>query len=557
MIKQFWIQGLISGMDQATDPSLVARNESPLLKNITLDRAGSWITRKGTSALGDRITASDRVWGLFAYNSTADTHTLMMATNTNLYAYNSSTGLWDNKQSSVWTASKRVDGVNFLNRLYLGCEDGTTGLRYTTGGATTAVTPNIYGSMLAVNKDTLAVGGNSIKPNIIFYSNLPFTDTFYTATGTVASNADVGGANTLTTTTGIFEADITEAMIFNSTKNTMAMITATKVNGTFASTLVQTDTDTSTWDNDTIYVLKTNFKQDGACTGIVSYGENFISWDEDNMYIWDPISKYSRKIPNYGCVNYRTVKVVNGVLIWVNREGVYLWAGQGTPKAISAKVTDDIDLYGIWNLINPSNWGQLAAGVRPNDGLYYLSLGDLQTLTGAPASAITNVELVFDIDTGSWILNSGIDEPVCYELFINSSGEKDLYFGCKGTSSVYKQKTGTTDDNGDGTTTAISYEIRTPHHVLGDPKFANKIIRMWVKYKATNDVTVTMSVNRGTYTTFKTLPASSSVITKELKCVPNLWGFSHGLKFTGTGAFQLESYGFEVEFGTTTRLSVI
>ena len=47
--KEHWFQGLVGGMDQATDPSLVEKNESPLLKNITLAQVGNWCTRKGTS----------------------------------------------------------------------------------------------------------------------------------------------------------------------------------------------------------------------------------------------------------------------------------------------------------------------------------------------------------------------------------------------------------------------------------------------------------------------------------------------------------------------------
>jgi len=553
-IKSLWIQGLTSGMDQSSDPSLVVNNESPLLKNVTLDQPGNWVTRKGTSRLGNRVTASDRVWGLGVYNSTdGSTRKLMMVTQRDLYAYNESTGIWDSKDTDEWPADTRVDFINHINRLYVGSDDGVTALSYTTGGEIIDVTPTIGGSILAVNKNILAVGGNSIKPNVIFYTN-PFTDTFYAATGTCAANADIAGANTVTTTTGIFEADMVGSIIYNTTDGEMALITSTKVGGVSANTVVQTDSDTSGWDNDTVYILQNNFKLDGKCTGLVSYKENFIAWDEDKIYFWDATSNWSDDEKNFGCVNYRTVQVVNGLVIWVNREGVYSYDPQRGIRDITGKIRDEVNGYGIWDLINDSNWGQFASGVFPGEGIYRLSIGDLETLPGAPASGLTNAELEFDTTRETWTVNSYPDAGVVYVNFINTNGAKNLYRGDKGTSAVYKLKTGTTDANNDGSTTAISFDFRTPHHVLGDPRVKNKIKKYFIKYVADNTVTLEISKNRESYESLRSFAASSAVTGIERRPRAAQEGFSHSLKFTGTGKLSLEGYGFETQIGTTTRL---
>src|SRR5690606_3302927 len=132
--------------------------------------------------------------------------------------------------------------------------------------------------------------------------------------------------------------------------------------------------------------------------------------------------------------------------------------GSNRPIDISAKIKDSIDGYGLFDLINPANFSQLAAGSF--DGKYYLSVGDMSTLSGAPASAMANAELVFDISTGAWSLNSRDDEPVVYATFINSAGSKDLYYGEKTALATYKMNVGTTDaDSATGTTT-IAFEAR-------------------------------------------------------------------------------------------------
>ncbi len=534
--KLFWYQNLTGGMNQATNFALVENNESELLQNVTLDKAGVWATRKGTSLLGNVTAGGDEIWGLFTLDLANGTHTFFRVNNRDLEKFDG-TDTWAATDTDEWTANSKVNGVNFKDRLYLGCADGTTPLAWVVAAGTlTDIVPTIGGSCLVVNKSILAVGGNAIKPNIIFYSD-PYTDTFYSVTGTCAANADVAGANTITATASIFEPDMVGAVLYNSTDGAMNYIT-----GWTSETVVTTDTATATWDNDTIYILQNNFTQDGKCTGVASFQENFVSFDEDNMYVWDPTSNYSRKIPGFGCVNDRTVQVVNGYLIWANRDGVFLWSGSGLPINIKGKITDPVDGFGLWDLINDSNWSMLCAGA--DDTKYYLSVGTLSTVAGAPATAMANSEFVFDTSSNTWTPNSRDSIPYVYASYINSSGAKDLYYGEKDASAVYKMNTGTTDATDAGATATIAFDFRTPHVVFDDPTKQWRIQKYYVRYKSGGTVTVAHSADFAAYSTVDTISTASTSEIVEILPKTEAQGHTFSLKFSGTTTFSLEAFGF-------------
>lgn len=532
-----WFQNLSGGMNQATDSQLVENNEPTLLVNTSLDKLGCWASRKGTDLLGSVTAGSDRVWGLGTYDKSDGTHTFFRICSRDLEKFDGST-TWTAVDTDEWPATTKVNMVNFLDRMYLGSADGATALAYTVGTTITDVAPTIGGHLLAVNKATLAVGGNSIKPNVIFYTK-PNTDTFYDATGTCAADADVAGANTVTATTGIFEAyHEGAAYLYNSTDGVLRFIT-----GFTSSTVVTTDGDTSGWNNDTIYVLLNYFTQDGETTGITSYNEKFISFDEDNMYQWDPSSTWSYKLPGFGCVNERTIQEVSGNLIWVDREGIFFYNGSGRPIDISKKIKDSVNGYGLFDLINPANYGQLAAGSF--DGKYYLSVGDLSTLSGAPASALANAEFVFDVTAGTWEVYTRDDEPVVYSTFINSSGSKGLYYGEKTNMATYLMNTGTTDDDSAGTAGAYTVSVWTKDYVLGDPQLQHRVSAFYVKYKAGGTVTVTLSKDGGSYASLVSLASSSTVTVAKILPTADTSAFTHALKFQCSSTLLIEAIGFE------------
>jgi len=537
--KTYWYQNFSGGMDQSTDSALVANNESPLLQNCSLDQTGNWVSRTGTSRADTGTPTTGQIWGLGAHNLSDGTHTFFRVVARDLEKFDG-TDTWAVTDANEWPASKRVNMINYLDRLYLGSEDGGTALAWcVTAGVITDVVPEIGGHILAVNKSILAVGGNDMKPNVIFYTDA-YTDNLFSATGTCAANADVAGANTVTATTSIFEADMTGAMLYNTTLDEVNVITDWT-----SATVVTTSAATATWNDDTIYILQNNFTLDGACTGMIGFQENFVSFDEESMYMWDPTSQWSQKVPGFGCVNDRTVQIVDGNLMWVDREAVYFWDGQGRPIDITGKIRDKVDGYGIFDLIDDDNWGSLCAG--SHEGKHYLSLGDLSTLADAPASAMANAEMVFDVKRGAWTVNSRDDTPMCYATYINTDGSKDLYYGEKTNVCVYKMLTGTTDAMSMGSTVEIDVDIRTPHFTFDDPTVKWRVSAFYVKYKSGGQVTTTYSKDRGGYDYLTILAAASTVTTEEIRPPTDTEAYTHSLQFVTTGTFTLEAVGFKAE----------
>lgn len=538
-----WKHGLIAGMDQATNPSLVKDNEAQLLQNVSLDQPGSWSSRRGEERVGDLISGSDSAWGLFSYFAHSGSFKLGLVTNRDLYFLNEGTNSFGTAvDTDEWPASTRVDGINFLNRLYLGSEDGATPLKYTTGSAVTNVTPTIGGSMLAVNKDSLAVAGNSLLPNTIFYTN-PFTDTFFDVQATCGANADVAGANTVTITTSSFEPGYIGSILYNTTDGSMLTIT-----GWTSGTVVTVNGATSTWDNDTVYVLKNNFKCDGRVTGLVGFGEYFIAWDEKKMYLWDPTQQpngWSFEHDNFGCSDYRSVQIVDGVVIWASRRKLCLYAGQGKPVDITAKIRNRVTNVGIYDLLDADNWGTMASGSRPGEGIYYLSIGNLKTLSGALASNLSNVVIVFDTkkSSGGLYIESRNQTPTVYTTFINSDGDLDLYYAGSGQPAVYKTNTGVTDKDSANANKAINFKVVTQEYQLSNPTVQTRMVAYYMRYISDCFIKIRHSVNRGSFVDVSTLDISESV--KVVKILPPkggaIDGFSHALEISSLNLGGLDS----------------
>lgn len=540
-VQPFFFQGLTGGMDQATDPSLVENNESPLLRNMSLDQPGNWNTRLGTRLLGDVPVTSDSIWGLFHLYQVDGTRKLLKVTDRDLYLLDEGLGTWSAVDTNEWPATTKVDGVNFLNRLYLGSADGDTSLKYTTGGAVTAVTPKIGGSMLAVNKNILAVGGNLIKPEVIAFTD-PFTDNFPATTGTVAANADVAGAGTITATTSVFEPEMVGGFFYNTDTAQWLLITAWQ-----SGTVINVVGDTSAMDDNAFVVLRNVFKQDNACTGLIGFREMFVSFDERKMYMWDPTNDWSDENPRSGCVNYRTVKVVDGLLLWASRSGIWLWSGQGKPQDITSKFRNKVNGYGIWDLIDTTIWADACAHSFESEGIYELHLGTLKTLSGAPASALPNVSLVYDVKKGTGYLKTYARSPRIFTTFINSDGEELNLFGTNDTSAIYQMRTNHTDQDEDEALHAIAVDWRTAHHVLGDPRFMRSIEAYFVKYISRCHIEVGLSVNRQNPVDVVSLPPASEVTIYQINPKAETQGFSHSLKFSNqnVGAVTFTGSGLD------------
>lgn len=538
-------QGLTGGMNQASDSTLLPDGDAKYLLNITLDEVGNWVSRPGSSAVGSAISGSDEGWGLFTYDSTDDTFTLIGISDRNVTAL-TEPDTWNDIATTQFPASTRVDATNFLNRLYMGSEDGATPVKYTTGGATTSLVPTLGGSQIITAKDSLVLQGNDIRPDIVFFSK-PYTDQFYESTGTAASNADVNGAGTVVTTTAIFEPDDKGAVLYNSTEGKMAFITEW-VSATIP--YVKTDADTSTWDNDTVYVLRNRFKLDGAAQGVAAFQEYVVSFDQEKGYLWDPTSPtWSRVLPAPGCVNYRTVQVVDGKLGWMSRRGYYIFNGEKAPFDFSSKVKNKAKLTGVWDLIDYSEADKFCAG-NDDESKIFLSVGTLKTKSGVFGSGVENAVFVIDLAREAWVLYSYPEQILAFTNFTNSDGEKELY-GITSSAQVIKvEDTATSQDWGD---VDIDVEVVTADHILGDPTVYHSVKSYKLRYTSSAEISIDDSVNKESYQVVDTVPISSSLNQVSRLPKKNRQGLTHSLRFTSTAPCSIEAYGFETVDETTDR----
>lgn len=548
-----WFQNLTGGINNAVDSPLASNNQSPHLKNITLRKLGNWMTRKGTALYQNRIGTSTGIYGLFDYESFSTstgvvTHRMGCVYNRSLYMADNGETSWGTAvAATAFPASTFVRAIDHMNRAYLATDDGSTALKYWDGTTLTTTSPAIPGGIVAANKHILALAGANKVKNMIFYTT-PYTDKFYTATFTVSSSST---STTLVAPSGTFTADMVGAEVFNATDGAFATI----IEWGSSTTVTLNTSIGDTWDGDTAYVIQNVYRLGGTVNSMVGFKENFVSWDEDTMYVWDPVSIYESKFPDFGCAGQDTVQSIDGKLFWLDHGGIYMWDGSSSnPQEISSILKDKENGFGVWDLLNTANFDTACSGKDEVQGRYYLSVGDLQTVTGAPASGVTNAVLVYDISMGEWELYSYNRKPQRFSGHLNSAGTRNLYFGDSAHGSVFKTDTGTTDAVGDGTTAAISYEAQTKQHILGSQVVTRIPNSIFARYVADSTVTAAISPDGGTMVTQTTMPASaSSVAVAEIRPTRAVAAVSHSIKFSGTGKFVLKGYGFDMMDEGTTR----
>jgi hypothetical protein len=97
-----------------------------------------------------------------------------------------------------------------------------------------------------------------------------------------------------------------------------------------------------------------------------------------------------------GCVSNRTIQLYQGVLIWANRDGVYVYDGS-SPRKISSYVQD------IWDTVNMARAGFFTSTIDTKRGLYLISVT-------TDANTANNLTLAFDAKH-PWTDSEGLHFP--------------------------------------------------------------------------------------------------------------------------------------------------
>lgn len=439
----YWIDNF-AGIIQRQDPDKIPVNCSPLLKNISLGKIGSYVKRSGTDRLAT-TQAGNGVFGLIEYIPNNGVNAIHAVRSTDLDSYNSGTNAWDQIDSAQFTASTKISSVNFNNRVYH--ISPSNNLCYETGGTCTDVGSGgneIRAKLVATAQKTLFVGnvttiagGGVSYQDRVYYSDFTGinekTDTLYDADQTMATSQRWFSCDEPVVAMCAF--GVPDSVIHIFTKNRL---------------------------------LRFDIRQESAAVGVV-------------------------EIFKYGIAGQDAWTICNNNLVWMDPDGrILVWDGF-SPEPVIASFTLEDDTYGesIISKIDKTQIDLVAAG--STGSTFRFSVGNI-TYYG---ETLNNCELVGLITPDKtnifWSLNS---YPVRPFKYINATlgGEKKLLFGVNNADDIYETNVGGNDEG-----TAIDAFARTMFTDCDVAMRTKDAIELWVKYRPssidTNYIKVSYAVD--------------------------------------------------------------
>lgn len=394
---------LTGSMIQSLNPFLMDDKDFTYLKNISYDEIGSLSKDGGYVQVGSNLDTSGTGDLLHCYVNSAGTYTELAITNGKLYKYNGSS--WEiltTEENGNFTAGEKCTAVNRNGLAYI--TNSIDGLRYTDGETVFDVKGDNNGS--EIKGKYLAVLDDKI-----FLANLSGThgpaDVVYT----------MAGSNTF-----------------------------------YIPTLE---------DYDTYATTSLMFSANDAVTGIAAFQGNIIFFTEDEMNLFNPLTLEVSVIGRIGCTSHWSIREINGILYWVNRDGVFRFNGKDTPELISIPITNWAT-NSLWRLISGSAWNSISA--IDFEGKYMFYVGGLVGTLPGDDEILEDVVIVFDTYRGVWYFLTNY--PVGYwSKFINSDGNLRLLFMDKDHPKVY-QKGYTYTANGE----PIEMVVRTKYFNFDMPE---------------------------------------------------------------------------------------
>lgn len=391
---------LTGSMKQSTSPFLMKDEEFTYLRNVSYDEIGSIGKDGGYTQLGGDLDVSGKCDLLHLHVTNTGIHTGLAIANGKLFKFGE--GAWSSINTSTFTADSKCTAVNRGGLSYIvNPEDG---LHYTDGTTVTSVSSDNGGSEIQ-GKYVVALDNQLYVANLSgthTASDVVFTvdggNTFYVPTEE--------GANTYATTANIFSA---------------------------------TD----------------------AITGITAFQGTVVYFTEEEMYLFNPANNEVHIIAKIGCTSHDSIQEINGVLYWVNRDGVYRFNGENLPELISIPITNWA-VNSLWRLIDGSNWSSISA--VSFEGKYIFSVGDLVGILPGDSEAMSNAVIVYDTYRDVWYFLT--DHPVGVWLrYINDEGNLRLLFSDSASAKVYQKDYSYSADG-----SAIEMVIRTKYFHFDMPE---------------------------------------------------------------------------------------
>jgi len=104
-----------------------------------------------------------------------------------------------------------------------------------------------------------------------------------------------------------------------------------------------------TWNNLTTTFVEFGYDDGDVITGGVEALDKLIVFKNDSMWSYD--ESQVQQIADIGCDSHRSIKKINKIIYWYNRDGFWRWRG-GQPELISAKAQPFIDAMDQTTLTN-------------------------------------------------------------------------------------------------------------------------------------------------------------------------------------------------------------
>lgn len=309
---------------------------------------------------------------------------------------------------------------------------------------------------------------------------------------------------------------------------------------------------------------------DAPVTGVVSLGESapFLGFDQETAYIFDPNTGVSRPMKGgFGCVSHRSAKVIQGVALWLNRDGIYMFSpDMAYPKKISYAIENNVTYDAIFNKIDGAEFAVAAAGTFKNK--YYLSVGSLTATVHG--ETLDDCWIVYDTRQNAFHVRTytasgaGMD----FTNWIDNSGNEHFLCGARDDESLYKlDVTGIyTDDNGAGTTSAVTALYQSKHFEFTgngvSPEVGKVLNALHLKLDTAGALTVKYALNGdesySAWTTTGTTAAGKAWHREEIAPFETGAGDVKELsvQVSGSGQWALHDIGFDIQATGGTQLQI-
>jgi hypothetical protein len=529
-------------VNQHVSPSLLPSNQFDLLVNCSQEYLGTITNRDGAELL-DRVSASNPITGLGAFELSTGVRYLHTVHQGDLYVFNEDTQDFDSQEADVVAAASTVEFASFIGKNYFIGSASDEYLRYATNSGSSTVVQVAVGTV-----DSGSTGSTLQATTDIFTSGMVGFTIFNTTDGTSRTITAYTSASIVTVDTAINDTWDNDAIEIRMPGKFLA------VNGPYL--IVAGGGRKAYWsgiEDDTFDVVTDYAVTPREHTGVTSMGNGraFLLFTRSSYMVVDPTSGDTEEINGFGCVSHRSISVTRGRPIWLGDEGFFMIAADlAYPEEISLLMRNDTTLDAIMNKINSGNLTVTAAGSYKDR--YFCAVRDLTgTVKG---QTLNDCILEFNVSSMSWKVHTYTQGGLAtvFAQFITTGGELGLYAGSQDDGSVYKiaNTTATQDDNGAGTAADFNSIIITPHRTFGEAESveAGAFPKVYFKYKSAATVDVDYATDGQAYTNLVTLPIANTLDFYWAHHVPDIVkAKSLSLKFTFTGAFILYEWGLDVE----------